>query len=333
MTNKRLNNLSLLRLIATLLIVLFHILMVLCPSEGNKFIPLNFAVPIFFFMSGFLYQKIQINSVKEYYKKQALKIFIPVLLLFLCYYILCIFVNFNFINPITNIKYNFEAFGHLWFIPVIFLCYLLLPLLNIAFNPSHRHNKLAKILLICLFVVEVITFFFFDVQTGIGIFEIGYFINKFNILEKLKKKKSFSIIIGISIFLVSVALYYISRNFFPYSSFILILTGNFLQRFFSCMLGLSCSIFMLLGFDFLNTKPSKKILSISDKYSFYIYLTHQPFLIGALSLINLTTSLILNVIIFLASTILASFILCKLTESVLNIIKNTKSKTQHKYDW
>lgn len=331
MINKRINNLSLLRLIATLLIILFHILMVLCPGEGNKFIPLNFAVLIFFFMSGFLYQKIQINSIKEYYKKQALKIFIPVLLLCLCYYILCIFVNFNFINPITNIKCNFEAFGHLWFIPVIFLCYLLLPLLNIAFDPSHRYNKLAKILLICLFVIELITFFFFDVQTGLAIFEIGFFTNKFNILEKLKKKKNSSIVLAISIFLVSVVLYYVSKNLFPCNSFIFIITGNFLQRLFSCMLGLSCSIFILLGFEFLNIKQSK-IWSISDKYSFYIYLTHQPFLIGALSLINLTKSLTINIIIFLATTTLASVVLCKLTETVIKIIKNTNNNI-NKIKW
>ena len=65
---------------------------------------------------------------------------------------------------------------------------------------------------------------------------------------------------------------------------------------------------------------AKKILSVSDKYSYEIYLVHQFFILGPLSLMALTTIRVADIFIVLLCVCLSAFILQKL-EIMINIIK------------
>ena len=61
-------NISLLRTLSTIIIVVFHVTFALSPGEGKTYFPLYIGVPVFLFISGFLYANKKIDSVKKFYK-------------------------------------------------------------------------------------------------------------------------------------------------------------------------------------------------------------------------------------------------------------------------
>lgn len=56
------------------------------------------------------------------------------------------------------------------------------------------------------------------------------------------------------------------------------------------------AIFMLLYWLFENAK-NNVILKVSDRYSYYVYLVHQIFILGPLSLMKLTSNIVINMVI------------------------------------
>ena len=66
---KKLNNVSLLRFISFIMIVVFHFLVMLSSGGGKQYVPLYLAVQVFMFMSAYLYSQKKIENVKEFYWK------------------------------------------------------------------------------------------------------------------------------------------------------------------------------------------------------------------------------------------------------------------------
>ena len=60
-------------------------------------------------------------------------------------------------------------------------------------------------------------------------------------------------------------------------------------------MGASFTVFLLISFEFLNKKDIKtqKLLNISDKYSFYLYIVHPIFMLGGLSAKKITNNIYL----------------------------------------
>ena len=158
-------SLSFIRLISMLMIISCHIFQ----FYGFEIaFWLNIGVQIFFLLSGYLYGNKQITSAKNFYKKQYTKIIIPYLLL--CLFIL---VYQSIVNPTyLSDTSSFIIFGrligfqdwlrpfpnifHTWFVSIILLCYLLVPVLN-AFKRKINTKEfaiggIAIILILQLFV-------------------------------------------------------------------------------------------------------------------------------------------------------------------------------------
>ena len=321
--NKRLNNVSVLRCLSAIMIVIYHILMILSPWKGAGIIPLYFGVQVFFFISGYLYEKIEIKNIKKFYLNRAIKIFIPVLFLCLIEFFLCTIFATNAINPLnwwSYISSELFALGHLWFIPNIFICYLILPLIKIAFDKSHKYNKLAIVFLNIFLILETIICLFTSMQLGIIIFVIGFALSRFQTLEKVYKQKNKSIFICILIFLITVLPFMYFIHCFPQNTFMLYHLSLFLQRICAVIFALTFSFIILIAFEFLNNKPTYKILINSDKYSFYIYLSHHIFAVGALSLLNITQNLAFNILLYLITIIILTAFLAFISIKTIKVI-------------
>ncbi|ADW16534.1 acyltransferase 3 [Desulfobulbus propionicus DSM 2032] len=127
----------------------------------------RYSVPLFFFISGFLYGNIysekNINYI-YFIKRRFVKIIIPFIIWSIIYLILRLTTGdiesdeINFINLI-KIVITGSAYGHLYFIPSIFQFYLLLPLIlwisKKIFNSYIEYFYLFVLIILFSIVYEV----------------------------------------------------------------------------------------------------------------------------------------------------------------------------------
>lgn len=134
------NEVSLVKIIAMFMIVGCH----LSQWFGMNMLAmmLNVGVPIFLFLSGYLYANKNIGTAKSFVKKKFLKICIPTYTAFL---IVCIINILVYQKSFLNLTYVYllnlqgigflfnglqlpyiDALGHLWFMSIIFINYLIL---------------------------------------------------------------------------------------------------------------------------------------------------------------------------------------------------------------
>lgn len=276
---KKNKTVTFLRFIAIILVVLGHSIIIYDNNWGYYssnincpllvFIKHNINViqmPLFFSISGFLFY----NSKKETYKDMTIKkikrliipyIFIAFIWVIPIRYIVHYsnYVNhslaYNIVNNILLGKDN----GHLWYLPTLFIIFLVFNLYKI----KDRKNQLTKLSDIILFVaVLIISLLGNKLPTYIGksaiyllYFFIGYMINKYKIHEKVQKNTLLLIIYLIIQSLV-----------------VLFIKNISLYKILSCILPI---IFIFITFSFNKIKENKIIEEISNN-SYRIYLFHSP---------------------------------------------------------
>lgn len=178
----KLNNISLLRLVSTVSIFAFHVLIGVLSFAGGarRVFPLFFAVQIFLFISGYLYANKTITDVKNFYLKNFIKIFIPTLI-YLGFYVIMALIRWNVWtgNNFTAIYRDISfSLGHLWFVPIIMLCYLLLPVMQMAMTKGHKHQKLCIFMVILVGVGEIFNVCFLGLQVSFVPFFVGGILGK-----------------------------------------------------------------------------------------------------------------------------------------------------------
>jgi len=315
-------NISLLRLFSTIIIFVFHILLATSVNYAKGFFPFYFGVPIFLFISGYLYSNKDITNVKQFYKNNLIKILKPTLL-FLFIYLLSVLIfslinNINFFSLIININefgqsYSPIGIGHLWFIIAIILCYFITPIIQKIYK-SEKLTKNKKLLLyffICM--LDIISLSFASLIFLPFIIGFLFFKNK----NKINNNKICLILIFI-IFLLCLPLYFFVYKF-NVTNIFLNLILKYIKEFFVVILGVNFSIIFLKIFE--NIKINKffnKILNYSDKYSFLFYLCHHIFILGIFNIFNLTKYYWLNILLIFITTIISVIILELLNKLIFN---------------
>lgn len=284
------------------------------------YIPLRFGVQVFFFISGFLYANRQIISAKKFYKAQCTKIIIPTVLMLLSGIFLCLLFAPAVDTPIDWLTYGADEIwgqGQLWFIPFILLCYLLLPVINAACDKTNDNRRKAIALLIFVGIIELSLYFLTALQFCIIVFEIGYLTQKFNFGAKLKKHRKLAVFCGILCFAAVALSYYLLHNRTSSDVYVLIkliLAGEMLC---AALLALSFSTVILLLFEWMNYRQAPKFLQISDKYSFYLYLTHHIFCMGPVSALNVLPTVIQNAVLLIICLIYSTITLQYLSNKLI----------------
>lgn len=315
---EKLNNISLLRLVAVILIFTSHILLFVISSDiSDKFFPFYFGVNIFLFISAFLYSNKNIDSAKTFYKKQFLKILVPplifVLFVFAVELIVCpqAFASIDAYNPIAN----------LWYIGAIFVCYLIIPVLSSLKNGNYK--KLKIFALIMVLILEFVLTIFLRLQFAILTFVISYFIA--GKMKTSKKSKVLPIIMGV-VFLLATGLYFYFGYFVGANlTGILFMLVESLKHFLCLVMGIFFSIFFLWAFEFLNKADAGKFFYYTDKYSFCFYIVQQSLMVGIFSVLNLTDIKLLNVFFVFLFSIIFSVVLQTLSDKVIYKIKEKKN--------
>ena len=298
---------SAIRLIAMLLIILCHFMQYMNLELAWWF---NVGVQLFFLISGFLYGQRKIEDVIGFYKKSFLKILVP----YWIFLTVIAILQYLYAPTVFSWGKTFLAFvcleqldgnEHLWFVQTILICYLFLPLL-LQIKEQITKYPFKHALISFLFVFSMVQFIGFSfngyymIPNRISCFVFGIALAGYLQLKRQLKRPAifFSFLAVLFNILRVYLLYYLGmRDNLIVSLFIKYAHG---------ILGIA--LFLIL-YNLLKNTRDHSVLRFSDKYSYDIYLVHQGFILGPLSLMSLTQNRMLNVIIICVCIIIAGIAL------------------------
>lgn len=270
------------------------------------------SMPLFVFISGFLFSYLR-NKLKKYptfqilLSKKIARLLRPYIILAPIYILIFVDINYilDFINPL------WKGAGHLWFLLMIFLVFIL-------FYPLATYFKKKPFE---YFFLIILCFFLYPGFSIIGLyplskvfhylpfFYLGYFFHFRNekIMEKIENKLWIFILIHTILFITSILA--------PK-----LITNGILKTLFNAYINLPLGI-MSVSILFLIFTKSKNLKIVGhslivkklNQTSYYIYLLHQPILLFLFEINFLQTLPPFLVILFsFFSTILVSFFLASI---------------------
>lgn len=318
---KRDYSISVVRFMATCFIVLCHILQFLGCELAFWF---NVGVQIFLCISGWLYAKKHIENSFAFYLKNLIKLYIPyliVVLLFGGFGLIFDYVSIREVIYAVLCQKTFDGGSHLWFIPTILLCYFITPFLQGFFGfVKDRKGKWVFIVIFFLLMhISVKGFFSYFTPAWISCYALGYLLG----YECNKLVERILCVLALVCNICKIVFVYVIKVHF--SGEIGNLYNTYLQ-YTHVLLGvlIFLSVVKLCNLFKINEKRRIcKFVSLSDEYSYSIYLVHQFFILGSLSLMTLTSSMALNICIILSLIILLS-IPVKYFSSIINKRVNRK---------
>ena len=156
LTSQQSFSISIIRSMSVLLIIISHILQGYNNLMAFWF---NIGVQIFLVMSGFLYGAKDISNYGEWYTKRFkrilkpyytyLIIIIPVFLVFNKNNISSVQIIYYFLN-LQGVSGSIAGLGHLWYVTLIAICYLITPII-FKYNISRKENSKLKFYLLMVF--------------------------------------------------------------------------------------------------------------------------------------------------------------------------------------
>lgn len=325
------DSISMARLIALLLIITCHFFQVLEIELAYWF---NVGVQVFLCISGFLYGKKEIGNVTGFYLSRLKKILIPYYIAFIPF---CI-VYFLFARNLFSLNAflrglicdaTLDGSGHLWFVPVILMCYLLTPLLQ-AFQARYAGN--GKTLIWYTLVASAAIFITFGAFAGyynpawIICYTLGYALGVNDTKKYLSEKPIFAVFLLLAV--IGNGIQILCDYVLPIS-----MTGLFklcysvFSRFNHVFLGVF--LFLLFHRFFRHTQfrgAMRKALSISDRYSYEVYLVHLFVIKGPFSMLGITRFLPLNIVLTLIMIVVLTCLVKGIEQIVFRALDRRKPK-------
>lgn len=308
-------SISFVRCLSMIFIVLCHILQYYGDFLAWWF---NVGVQIFVFISGFLYGQKLFQPGVSFLIKNIKKILID-------YWIFLVTATVIFVGfygyPAKNYLYLFFCKGvasglnHLWFVKLILLCYLLMPIF-ILFIDKYFNKKYLLIIggVIVSFLSPLILCFYFGLI--LGRFKLH---NTNEDWKSIIKKYVVPVALLLNITKVILNIYF-ETNIFKMNSFFTFRNNipEIFHQYSHILLGISLFILMYECYSKFLYKYIliNKILKISDKYSYDVYLTHHMWILGPATLLNLTSINYINIIIVLCIITIHTYLVKKLVEKI-----------------
>ncbi len=279
-------NLSIYRLLATILVLEFHIVFILSINDVGMSLILSKFLQGLTALSGFLMSRKIITSVKDFYLSRAKKIFVPLLLVtifILLWNLIYMLANKNIDYRSTFIGYRNSShsllieMGNFYYILYILGCYLLTPIL-------YKKNWLSIIFIFLVFVLECSSALITNPLFIVTSYVVGYYIGSFSFNKYVEGKIEFKrLLIWLLLFISAlIPSLFIMQNFGWRSDVFYKIGVNLLYSLF----GISSLFFFLSLFKFLNRNKENRFFEFTDGLSYFIFLFNQVFMCGAMDVSN-----------------------------------------------
>ena len=330
---KRDLSISFVRMLAMMFIVFCHVMQYYDMELAWWF---NVGVQIFLCISGYLYGRKRILDILVFYRKNFVKILIDYeIVVFAAVAATVLFTDTVItVEEIAGAVLTVSTIAggaHLWFIPTILMCYLLTPLYERIFSRAEqRHKLLVLAAAVLLFVMNELVFrqvFSYFNAAWINCYLIGFALRRFQQYRfwytgsawLLTLTGAVCISIQASVrYLQLITLTDAWRPFYyPMCDYGHVFLG----------VALFCSGRVLLR-PFCNINLIQRILRLSDRYSYQIYLTHHFFILGPLSLMALTANSYVNVVLILLLTVLTAVLLQKTSAKISAVFMKKQLRNQ-----
>ena len=292
--------------IGIILVIIGHIFADATMLPLRKFI-YSFHMPLFFFLSGFLFSTKDIK-IKDFLFKRVKTILIPyfifALISFLLYVSAYLFIkkispgsvvgqDQDILKLFYGIFYSKAAPGYMsynvpiWFLTCIFLVQVIYFILN-------RIIKNEFIILGITFILSILSFSFFRniflpwsidaAFIGIFFFSVGFILKKYKIFEKIPDNKLLLLFISLFLLFITVLISQFNNEVVlmaenKYGNYLLFLLGSFIGTFFIILISLvirkSIALsFMgknsmtILGFHMLFIYNFKSVIKVFSGYTY-----------------------------------------------------------------
>lgn len=293
---------SFLRISAMILILSCHYLQ----AYNNKWAwLLNIGVQMFLCISGYLYGTKEILNWKDWFFNRLKKLYIP-FAIFLIFTIPILSRTESitlkqivvYIFNLQGLLGNIPGITHLWFMTAIMVCYIITPILQ----KLKSHSSVCFLLLVITAILEYGIF-----QIRLGNFSWFFLYSACYFYPNMKKNSQ----IGIWIISIVITAY---MSIFIIDWETILQYNNWINRLFHDILGLTIILTGIRLSFILKMTTIPKVLSIIDKHSFPIYITHHVFLLGPIAIIHARWGAYITLIITI------------LTAHLLNITSNKITK-------
>lgn len=323
-TRKWYSEIVLLHCIGMLMILICHIAQVKGYFEIGEL--LASGVPLFLFISGFLVGIKPVPHNIAWLAKKAKRILVPYYILLIAVLVLYLILqtepfqikqwiilfadlqgltNFLFYNDVTGYYSPLaQGIGHFWFVTIIMLCYLLVPLFEkvCEFRFWERHT--GAILLATVLVLQPILLFYNVQISSIVVFYLGYLFAK-NGIEMNGKRFIAVTLAMILLFCCRLSL----RNY---------IDGTVIyNQYIACLSNYAIGLWIVALFFFLRIRMPKIIDGIAswkfvlwlESIIYEIYLVHHIIIKGSWSLYQFGYNTVLTTVVVIAATICLSLAL------------------------
>lgn len=278
---------------------------------------LNVGVQIFFFMSGFLYGRLDITgSPYNFYKKRFVKVYLPyyifltIVIVIYAVFRLCKFNAQQILLYLLNLQWfstPIDGLNHLWFLTVLMVGYLLTPWVKRLIDKHPVWFML--VFVVCCVAEFVLVKKFYSFCAWVTLYFAGMLFGHYY------SKKTSNFVLFISAIALTVLLVLYKPDWLTQYEF----------RHHVVWLHWTLGLFLftfLFRFLPLIVKADKKhsLIKHLDSISYEVYLVHHPLILGPLSLMFVTRFAWLNVLIMLLTVYLLSRALhyiCSFTKSLV----------------
>ncbi len=314
--DKRYLSISIIRLLCALTVFAYHFVVSFTMDERTLHF-LYYAVHAFLFISGFLYAGKRTSNVLGFYKKNAIKILVPVIYFVVIAYAIVGILQLCGINvPLLKTDFHgisLHTLSHLWYVYAILICYAITPFMHAISGGVKINRTLSIIVVVCSLLINL-AILPFGARMAILPFYAGWGMklieNRLSIAKKLALFIFLAIVSAVT-YLLSVncqivQIYYLGRE----------LSG---VVFASSMCALA-----LTAFNKIDHVKTSKLLRLTDRFSYTFFITHHIFLLGGFSVFYQTLQPWLILLISFTLSVVTAIGLELLSSKTIRIINNKK---------
>lgn len=269
MSKNRLVYIDLVRLLVMYLVIFRHVVMMIHPETGKGIYSVN--MPLFILVSGYFVHSSFRQEVVPFLLKKMRQLLLPI--------VSCTIICIIYLYLVRN-QENFrdEIIGNSWFLKVLFIYYVLM-----YFIKKIPINDMLLFVISCVLLFLIPKASTLQINQLFPYFWIGYFLRKYNIIERYSK----SYICFVLFLILFMGLYFVQwrfgiPNYLPIN--IDTLSSQWDLVFFKYLIGIAGCLCVIFGVTLLyNHISNKKWL---DRISVYGRLTLGIYVMQTILVIN-----------------------------------------------